>query len=254
MEENRTLIPVAILVAIIIIVGAVFASGKQAENRQSPTTIDSPIDIGQEFAIRPVTSEDHILGSPDADIVIVEYSDYECPYCARHHPTMEKIMEEYGKDGKVAWVYRHYPIDKAHTKARGASEASECVANIAGEAAFWNFSSRVFNGAPASLTPSALKKIALDLGTDEAQYDTCVAENTYADDVEADKKDGDLIAGTDPNFGTPYSLIIRKDGVQTSLVGAQPYEVIKRYIDTLLEQYVEIPNTENGNMIDPVQQ
>lgn len=234
MNENRLLIPIAILVAVIIIIGAVIFSNKKAGPAEAPT-IANPADLGEEFAIRPVTAEDHILGNIDADIVIVEYSDYECPYCAQHHPTMERIMEEYGKDGKVAWVYRHYPFEQIHTKARFASEAAECVANLSGEAAFWNFSSEVFKNTPASLTPAALKTLALKLGTEEAAYDTCVAEKTYTQDIEDDKKDGDVIASVDPNFGTPYSIMITKTGLQIPLRGAQPYSVVKQYIETLLQ-------------------
>lgn len=235
MNENRVLIPVSILVAVVIIILAVVFSNKEED---VPNPIENPVELPatEEIAIRPVTADDHILGSLDADIIIVEYSDYECPFCAKHHPTMERIIDEYGKDGKVAWVYRHYPLEPVHTKARPASEASECVANLAGETAFWNFGSQVFANQPASLTPNALKEIAIKVGTDKDAYEACVAANTYAADVEEDKKDGDLIASIDTQFGTPYSLLITKSGLQIPLRGAQPYDTYKQYIDLLLSE------------------
>lgn len=249
MNENRILIPVSILVAVLIIVVAVIFGGKGEDTpKQVAGDIVLPDDT-EVVAIRPIGPDDHILGSPDADIIIVEYSDYECPFCAKHHPTMERLIEEYGKDGKVAWVYRHYPLDPVHTKARSASEASECVANIAGEVAFWKFGAEVFKNQPASLTPDALKKIALGLGTDEAQYDACVTANTYKDDVEADKKDGDLLASVDTQFGTPYNLLITKSGIQVPLRGAQSYDTFKQYIDLLLTEG-DAGNSQTDNEVE----
>ena len=92
----------------------------------------------------PVTAEDHIRGSLDADIIIVEYSDFECPFCARFHPTMGQIVNEY--DGKVAWVYRQFPLEQIHAKARPLAEGSECVAELGGNDAFWAYTDYVFGG------------------------------------------------------------------------------------------------------------
>ena len=68
-------------------------------------------------AVRPVNGEDHILGNPDAPVKLIEFSDFECPFCKRFHPTMKRLMDEYGEDGRVAWVYRHFPLDAIHSKA-----------------------------------------------------------------------------------------------------------------------------------------
>ena len=65
-------------------------------------------------AVKVVDSEDHIFGNPDAPVKLVEYSDFECPFCKRVHPTLKKIMADYGIDGEVAWVYRHFPLDSIH--------------------------------------------------------------------------------------------------------------------------------------------
>ena len=89
-----------------------------------------------------VDSDDHIIGNPNAKIVLVEYSDFECPFCQRFHPTMQQIMEEYGDD--VAWVYRHFPLS-FHPNARPAAITSECVAKLGGNNAFWKFADEAFN-------------------------------------------------------------------------------------------------------------
>src|SRR3546814_2871400 len=67
------------------------------------------------------------MGSPDASVKVIEFSDFECPFCKGFHRTMGQVMEEYGQDGKVAWVYRHFPIDSIHSKARKEAQASECA-------------------------------------------------------------------------------------------------------------------------------
>jgi hypothetical protein len=81
------------------------------------------------------------MGNADAELVIVEYSDFECPYCSKFHKTMEQVMADYGKDGKVAWVYRHYPLD-FHQNAMPTAVASECVARIGGDAKFFEFAKK----------------------------------------------------------------------------------------------------------------
>lgn len=98
-----------------------------------------------------VASEDHVRGNASAPVTIVEFSDLQCPYCAAFHPTLQRILQEYGD--KVSWVYRHYPIDSIHSKARPGAEAAECVWEQKGDDGFWKFVDGVFKDQNRLQTP-----------------------------------------------------------------------------------------------------
>ena len=87
----------------------------------------------------PVTTDDHIIGSMSAPIIIVEYSDYECPYCKAFEPTLKRLVSE--SNGNVAWVFRHWPI---HQHSFEKLVAAECVSKIKGNDAFWKYSDLLF--------------------------------------------------------------------------------------------------------------
>jgi len=99
--------------------------------------LDGSLEDFQEVNIDPVTQDDWIKGDKNAPISIVEYSDIDCPFCKRHHPTLDQLVEEY--DGQVNWVYRHFPLDQLHPDARKKAEASECAGDQGGNEAFWEF-------------------------------------------------------------------------------------------------------------------
>src|SRR3989344_5485116 len=99
-------------------------------------------------------------------IAIVEYSDLECPFCKTFQKTLHQIMDEYGESGKVAWVYRHFPLAQLHTKAAKEAEATECAAELGGNAAFWKYADRLFEVTPSNnnLELSQLPVIAAEVG------------------------------------------------------------------------------------------
>lgn len=143
-------------------------SGKQfVVNGAYPTDrlkamIDSALSGKTEDAtkvnIPPITEKDHILGNPNAEIKIVEYSDTECPFCKRFDTTMNDIMKEYQSSGKVAWVYRYFPLDSIHPRARHEAEALECANELGGNAKFWEYLTGIFKVTPGNngLDPALL--------------------------------------------------------------------------------------------------
>ena len=226
MDTNKIAIPISIVLAGLIIGVAVYLS-----NNKKPTLAEQKIETTTN-EMRPVSNEDHILGSPDADLILVEYSDTECPYCKMFHETMHQIMDEYGQKGKVAWVYRHFPIDQLHPKARKEAEATECANELGGVNAFWKYTDTLYEKTPSNngLDPKELPKIAKDIGLDEKAFNACLNSGKYASKVQADYDDAIKSGGR----GTPHSIIILKDGSKVPVSGAQPYQSLKETIDILL--------------------
>jgi protein-disulfide isomerase len=149
-QPNQFLIPAAILIAGLFVAGALYFSGTGyspvpvVNNGDIQPVAQAPEPTGSTDAVRPVTSEDHIKGNPDAPIKIVEYSDFDCPFCGRFHETMNQVMAQYGESGDVNWTYRHFPLDQIHPQARPLAIASECVAELGGNEKFWEFSNIMF--------------------------------------------------------------------------------------------------------------
>ncbi len=221
--------------ATIIIIGIIISAGiliYRSNLKPNPDEINK--NIPQEIGIKPITSEDKILGNPNADVIIVEYSDFECPYCKLFHSTMNDIMYEYGREGKVAWIFRHFPLE-AHKNAKGAAIASECVYRIGGNEKFWQYSNFLFASSTDILSKENLEKIAVEeLSINKDVYNQCLNNSEVIAKIESDTADGKLIYENDPNFGTPYSFVITKTGIQTKIIGAQPFIEVKSLIDKFI--------------------
>lgn len=221
-------VPAAIIFAGIIIGGAILVT------KYMPTSpSDSPDTATKKITMEPVTNADHILGNPNADLIIVEYSDTECPYCKEFHKTLHTIIDEYGKDGKVAWVYRHFPIAQLHAKAQKEAEATECATDIGGKAMFWTYTDRIYAITPSNdgLDPAKLYTIAEELGLNKDAFAKCLDSGKFTKKVEAQYQDA-LNAGAN---GTPYSIIVTKKGEKIPLEGAYPIEYVRTTIEGLLK-------------------
>ena len=229
-KPNPWPIDAALALIVAISAGAVLLAGNAAAQ---PNQSQRP-DSGAADFIKPVSSQDHIRGNPQAPVKIVEFSDTECPLCKRFQPTMKKIVDEYGKSGKVAWVYRHFPIDEIHPKARKEAEATECANELGGDAKFWAYLDRIFEITPSNnnLDPAQLPRIAEDVGLNRAQFEQCLNSGRYAQHVAADLADA-LDSG---GQGTPYSIVIAPNGKKFVIAGAQPYAVVKLVIDIALRE------------------
>jgi protein-disulfide isomerase len=224
-------VPIAIIIAgALIAVSLYYSNAKNplvSQQATTPTVTNDGLN-----KLRPISNDDHILGNPSADVIIVEYSDTECPFCKVFHSTLQRVMDEYGKDGKVAWVYRHFPIDDLHSRARKEAEATECANELGGPSKFWEFTNLVYTTTNSNntLDPAELPKIAKSVGLDVTAFNTCLSSGKYANKVDADYQNAILIGGR----GTPTSVLIAKDGTKTMVEGAQPYENLKTLIDAML--------------------
>ncbi len=230
--ENPQLIPLAIVAAGALIALAVYFSGSSpslGNSGQGNSLLTNENEAGK---IEDVSDKDHIIGSRNAQVIIVEYSDFECPFCKVFHTTMRQIMDVYD-DNQVAWVYRHFPIAQLHSKAAKESEASECAYEQGGNTAFWNFANKIFEvtNANNSLDPSELPKIASAIGLNVETFNNCLSSGKYTKQIEED-----IVEATKAGAkGTPYSVAIAKNGQKIIINGAEPFATVKAKIDSLLK-------------------
>lgn len=230
MENNKFIVPLAIIVAGAMVAGAIYFGGNKPSARSLTGSGENP-NQAQTVKVAKVTSSDHILGDINAPVVVVEYSDTECPFCKVFHSTMQQIVSDY--KGQVAWVYREFPIPQLHSKAPKEAEALECAADQGGNQAFWNFLDKVFatTNSNNSLDPAQLPIIASSVGLDVNAFNSCLSSGKYTKEV-SDSMNAAIAAGAQ---GTPYSVIIAKNGKQDTINGAMDYNGVKAKIDALLK-------------------
>jgi len=179
----------------------------------------------QSGKVPQVGNEDHIKGDKNAKVFLIEYSDYECPFCSRFHLTAQQVLDEY--EGDVAWVYRHFPLDQLHKDARSAAEASECVGEIGGEEAFWKFTDAIYEDQTKA---SDYLGVAEGVGISRSSLQTCLDSGKYEDLVEQ-MYQGGLSSGV---TGTPGNIILNSKGEAWLIPGALPLEQLKVTIDEAL--------------------
>ena len=237
-QPNQFLIPLAIVIAGGLVAGAVFMGNGSSGNipTVANTGTDQPAQAAPEPTdstdeVRPVTAEDHIKGNPDAPIKIVEYSDFECPFCKRFHDTMNEVMDKYGESGEVAWVFRQFPLEQLHpVKAKAAAVASECANELGGNDAFWQFTDTYFERTLTNNrtdTETLIPQIVSEIGLEEAAFQTCFESGKYDDHIQADIQNAVETGGR----GTPWSVVIGPNGETLPLNGAQPFEAIQQIVE-----------------------
>lgn len=173
-----------------------------------------------------VTNDDHVRGDEDAPIVIVEYSDIECPFCSRFHDTMKQVVSEY--DGQVAWVYRHFPLESIHPNARMAANAVECAADQGED--FWEFADALFAAQSLGLSKTNVLGIADDLGYNTSRLEDCIDGGEFNSLINTQSQEAQAAGGR----GTPFSVLIGPNGEQVPISGAQPYASVAATIDQFL--------------------
>lgn len=239
-------LPVAILVGSAMIAASLYFSlpnlGPLLRGAVSPTapaaptapsTLPSAIapSAAGDIVVQPVSAEDHVFGDPNAAVAVIEFSDLECPFCQRLHPTLKQIVADY--DGQVKWVYRHFPLDVLHQKARKEAEATECANELGGNDAFWAYLDRLFEITPSNdgLAASQLPQIAEDVGLNRGKFEECLNSGRYAQHIADDVAQATAAGGA----GTPYTVILAPDGTTYPVSGAQPASAFSSLIDLALQ-------------------
>lgn len=232
---------VALLVVAALVIGYLYGQNKSLTaggGAAAPTANDQPAAA----AIKPedvekVTAKDHIRGDlKTAKVALIEYSDFECPYCSSFHTTAMQAAKEYGKD--VVWVYRHFPLTQLHPNATPYALASECVADDAGNDAFWSFGDVLFEKQQelAALKDAALTaeltKHAINAGANKANFTSCYTAKKFAKKVDDQYQTG-VKAGV---TGTPGNIIMNlKTGKVELIAGAVDLTTLKTSIDAMMK-------------------
>lgn len=199
-------------------VGKTPAAGQGAAPTVEPLSMsDLPVDA----------TNWHALGSPDAPVTIIEYSDFQCPYCGRYaRETFPQIVRTYVLTGKVRYIFKNFPLFSIHPQAQKAAEAAECAGE---QGRYWGMHEVLFDNqqqwSGQANAVQTFKKFAAELGLDQARFDTCLDEGKYAEQINTDSQEG-LVAGVG---STPTFRINGMD-----LQGAYPFQQFARTIDYLL--------------------
>lgn len=195
--------PTAVIIGSIIIAVAVFFSnGGSLKKELTPEELHEK----QVSAMLEIQEDDYVRGNKDAEIIVYEYSDIDCPYCREFHKTMKEAVAQ---NDNVAWVYRHFPLDSLHPLARQKAEAVECIGSIGGEEAFWGSLDTMFEDESFHNVFDIEKISALGetFGVSSDALQQCISDNTFSEKIMTQQSQA-TDAGAQ---GTPYSIIGDKD-------------------------------------------
>lgn len=229
------LIPISIVVAGIIVGAGLYLGGTATGGSVPLATAPVPEQEADNTSkINPVTADEHIKGSPTAKIKIVEFSDFDCPFCSRHHDVMNAIVEKYSDDD-LAWVYRQFPLEQLHPNAPAVAMASECVAELGGNDAFWKFTDAYFAARGAgdkTAHGDIIPKLVTSAGVSQQAFTECFESSRNAAAVQEDVDDAIETGGR----GTPWSIIIGPTGKTYPVNGALPQQAIEQLIEVARQE------------------
>ena len=214
LENKFTLSPSdSIIIAGVVVASAIMYANAHPSAQLPVSDSRSPV---SSVNVSAPSAGDHVLGNPRAPIILIEYSDFQCPFCSMVYPTLKKIVDE--SNGQIAWIYRHYPLTQIHPQALPAANAAECVAEQLGDAGFWKYTDAIFAD-QSKLTPEYSASLAKQFGADMTKYNSCVSSQKYLNKINADTAEAQANGGN----GTPYTIVWTPKK-QIAVSGAQPYE------------------------------
>lgn len=175
-----------------------------------------------------IEDNDPVLGDSNAGISIVEFSDFQCPFCARAHTGALNDLKNSNefKNGEVNLVYKHFPLNSIHPYAQKAGEASEC-ANRQGE--FWKYHDMLFAN-QGSLDDASLKSYAVQIGLDTGKFNSCLDNGEASSEVSKETAQATAAGGR----GTPFFVVVNNDnGKFTTVSGAVPWSSFETAINSI---------------------
>lgn len=213
-EKKFELSPsISILIAGVVIAGAIIYVNQHPATPELAAVAQQAA-TPQNVSVRSPAASDHIIGSPSAPVVLIEYSDFQCPFCQLIYPTIKKIVDD--SNGQVAWVMREFPLVQIHPNAGPAANAAECIAAQAGSTGFWKFADTIFAN-QSKMSDAFYASIAQGLGINMSQYNTCVQNSQYQKQIDADAAEAQSAGGQ----GTPFTIVLNtKTGKAVPVSGA----------------------------------
>jgi len=207
------------------------ASKIAGQATQAPQDVSGKLTKENAEKIPAIGDKDHLFGSKDAQVKLIVYTDLECPFCKTFHATAKQAIDEY--QGKVAMVFRNFPLDAIHSNARAEAEAAECVAKLGGEEAFQKYIDKIFAVTPSNngLDQTLLPTLASQLEIKLAEFNSCVSSGDTKNIVDEQAKGGEAAGVT----GTPGVFVINQKGDAWLVPGAVPLANLKQTIDEALK-------------------
>ncbi len=223
--DNKFLIPSSIVLAGVIVAGALIYTKYPTLNNQIGAG-PAPLGLANSLDALKIKKSDFILGNPSAKVVIVEYGDFQCPFCGKFFKTIESdLREQYIKTGKAAFVWRDFAF--LGEESFRASEAAKCAGD---QGKFWEYHDYLFNSQKGenqgAFKDENLKQFAKLLGLSEASFNSCFDSGKYRKDVEASVAEGKASGVS----GTPTAFINGK-----GITGALPFSEYSSAIDAALK-------------------
>ena len=242
--SEKFIIPVSIIIAGIVIGGAFFVANKKQSAVDNTTEIP---EVKNEVS-KVSLEEDHIFGNPNAELFVIEYSDLECPFCKRYFDVTKKLKADYLKDGKVAFVWRNFPLYKPingripHASAGKEAVAAECVAEISGNDKFFEFVGKIFETSKSdgNYPLETLPALASSIGVNEQEFTACYNSDRMTKVIESQYQSA-ISAGIE---STPSVFVQTKSG--ENFKGTPDYLVLKTAIDAYLSELPNIHDSETN--------
>ncbi|KER06129.1 Na antiporter NhaA 2 protein [Marine Group I thaumarchaeote SCGC AAA799-E16] len=253
MIKKSTFTSLVVVLVIAIAISAFFAGNyvsnfnsdkvTQSDLKNAFAKLEEKIGTNTQPSIQPNTQpirvsvdDDPMKGNPNAPITIIEFSDYECPFCGKFYTdTLPLIEENYINTGKVNFVYRDFPIQSIHPNAVSAAMAAECADD---QEMFWPYHDMIFENKSTwekqrgQNLVNELAQYAVVLGLDVEEFTACLESNKHLDEIKNDLQDGQSYGIS----GTPGFFIGNDNSGYIKVSGAKPYQAFEEILEEMLAQ------------------